>query len=106
MSAVTAVVGTRRFIDRVTQHRLARQPMLRHLALALGGGVVLFALTSVVGSYNDYQIAQIGVDVVAIAGLSVLTGANGQISLGQGSFMMVGAYGAGLMLVHTTLPIA
>jgi branched-chain amino acid transport system permease protein len=59
-----------------------------------------------VGPYNDYQIAQIGIDAVAIAGLTLLTGANGQISLGQGAFIMVGAYGAGMVFVHTKLPIA
>jgi len=85
--------------------RLPRQPMLRHLVLALGGGAVLFGVTSVISSYDDYQVAQIGFTAVAIAGLSLLTGANGQISLGQGAFIMVGAYGAGLMLVHTTLPV-
>ncbi len=86
--------------------RLPRQPMLRHLVLAVAGGAVLFAVTSAVGPYNDYQIAQIGIDAVAIAGLTLLTGANGQISLGQGAFIMVGAYGAGMVFVHTKLPIA
>jgi branched-chain amino acid transport system permease protein len=86
--------------------RLPRQPMLRHLVLALGGALVLFAVTSAVGPYDDYQIGQIGIDAVAIAGLTLLTGTNGQISLGQGAFIMVGAYGAGMLLVHTKLPIA
>jgi branched-chain amino acid transport system permease protein len=80
--------------------------MLRHLTLAAAGGAFFFAVTSVVGSFNDFQVAQIGIDAVAIAGLTLLTGANGQISLGQGAFVMVGAYAAGIILVHTTLPIA
>ncbi|HLI74702.1 MAG TPA: hypothetical protein VKU86_12560, partial [Acidimicrobiales bacterium] len=40
--------------------RLPRQPMIRHLVLAVAGGAVLFGITSVVGSYDDYQVAQIG----------------------------------------------
>ena len=89
----------------VAKMRLPRQPMVRHLLLAVAGGAVLFGITSAIGSYDDYQVAQIGVSAVAIAGLSLLTGANGQISLGQGAFIMVGAYGAGMMLVRTTLPV-
>jgi branched-chain amino acid transport system permease protein len=91
---------------RLRRLRLPSQPMLRHLLLAVVGGVVLFTVTSMVGPYRDYQIALIGIDAVDIAGLSLLTGANGQISLGQGAFVMVGAYGAGMLLVHTKLPIA
>jgi branched-chain amino acid transport system permease protein len=85
--------------------RLPEQPMLRHLVLAGAGALVLLAVTSAVGSYNDYQIAQIGIDAIAVGGLSLLTGSNGQISLGHGAFMAIGAYGAGMLLVHTTLPI-
>jgi branched-chain amino acid transport system permease protein len=86
--------------------RLPNQPMLRHLTLAISGGALLFVLTTVLSSFNDYQVAQIGVYAVALAGLTLLTGANGQISLGNGAFMAVGAYGAGLLLAHTDVPIA
>lgn len=79
--------------------------MLRHLVFAGAGALVLLAITSVVGSYNDYQISQIGLDAIALGGLTVLTGSNGQISLGHGAFMAIGAYGAGMLLVHTSLPI-
>jgi CubicO group peptidase (beta-lactamase class C family) len=40
------------------------------------------------------QLAQVAYLVCAAAGLSVLTGLSGQISLGQGAFMAVGAYAA------------
>ena len=39
--------------------------------------------------------------IVVLAGLSLLTGANGQISLGHGGFMAVGAYTLGLLMTHT-----
>jgi branched-chain amino acid transport system permease protein len=72
--------------------------MLRHLALAVLGGLVLLLLTSRVSAYRDFQLANVGYYVVAVAGLTVLTGLNGQISLGHGALMMVGAYTAALLL--------
>lgn len=85
--------------------RLARRPMLRHLALALVAAVVVYLITFDVSPYNDFQIAQIGLYAIALAGLTVLTGANGQISLGHGAFMAVGAYTTALLLAHTSAPL-
>ena len=85
---------------------LPRTPLLRHLSLALAAGLVMWAITFVIGSFNDYQVAQIGLYAIALMGLSVLVGANGQISLGHGAFMAVGAYAGGEVFVHTQLPLA
>jgi branched-chain amino acid transport system permease protein len=43
--------------------------------------------------------------VVAIAGLSVLIGLSGQISLGNGAFMAIGAYAAALLMLHLNWPV-
>jgi branched-chain amino acid transport system permease protein len=75
--------------------------MIRHLLAAVLGGVVLWYLTTQLSSYNDYQVGEIACYVVVLAGLSLLTGANGQISLGHGAFMAVGAYTLGLLMTHT-----
>ncbi|MDT7573065.1 MAG: branched-chain amino acid transport system permease protein [Actinomycetota bacterium] len=72
--------------------------LVRHLLFAVLGGLALLALTSSVSAYRDFQIANVGYYVVAVAGLTVLTGLNGQISLGHGALMMVGAYTAALLL--------
>jgi branched-chain amino acid transport system permease protein len=72
--------------------------LVRHLSVAVVGGLVLFLLTSSISAYRDFQIANVGYYVVAVAGLTVLTGLNGQISLGHGALMMVGAYTAALLL--------
>ena len=48
-----------------------------------------------------YQVGEIAAYIVVLAGLSLLTGANGQISLGHGGFMAVGAYTLGLFMTHT-----
>jgi branched-chain amino acid transport system permease protein len=78
-----------------------RQPMVRHLLFAVLAGVGLWYLTTKLSSYNQYQVGEIASYVVVLAGLSVLTGANGQISLGHGAFMAVGAYTLGLLMTHT-----
>lgn len=85
--------------------RLPSQPLLRHLLIAVGGLAVIWAITSSVSSYDNFQIAQIGAYVVAIAGLTVLTGLNGQISLGHGALMGIGAYGAALIMLHANFPL-
>src|SRR5262249_56397178 len=43
--------------------------------------------------------------VVAIAGLPVLIGLSGQISLGNGAFMAVGAYATALLQMHLNWPL-
>jgi branched-chain amino acid transport system permease protein len=81
-----------------------RSTLLRHLTIAILGSLALLVLTSSVSAYRDYQIANVGYYVVAVAGLTVLTGLNGQISLGHGALMMVGAYTAALLLQRDNPP--
>jgi branched-chain amino acid transport system permease protein len=80
---------------------LPRQPLVRHLLCALAAAAVLYVLTARLSSYNDYQVGEIAAYVVALVGLSLLTGSNGQISLGNGAFMAVGAYAMALLMNHT-----
>jgi branched-chain amino acid transport system permease protein len=75
--------------------------MLRHLSLAVVAGAVLWYVTTRLSSYNNYQVGEIASYIVVLAGLSLLTGANGQFSLGHGGFMAVGAYTLGLFMTHT-----
>lgn len=78
-----------------------RQPMIRHLLIAVVAGVGLWYLTTQLSEYNQYQVGEIAAYVVVLAGLSLLTGVNGQISFGHGGFMAVGAYTLGLFMTHT-----
>ena len=78
-----------------------RQPMVRHLLVALVAAAVFYIVTGRFSAYNDYQVGEIASYVVALVGLSLLTGVNGQISLGNGAFMAVGAYTMGLLMNHT-----
>jgi branched-chain amino acid transport system permease protein len=80
--------------------------LLRHLAAAVLAAVVVAILTISLDAFRDYQIAEIACYVVAVAGLTVLVGLSGQISLGNGALMAVGAYAAGLLLIHLQWPLA
>jgi branched-chain amino acid transport system permease protein len=85
--------------------RLPAQPLVRHLLLAALAGVGLYVVTLILGEYDNLQLAEIAAYVMAIAGLSVLTGTNGQISLGHGAFMLVGGYTTALLMEHFDLPL-
>jgi branched-chain amino acid transport system permease protein len=77
----------------------------RHVALALAGAIVLGLATIVLDQYRDYQIASVAATVVAVAGLTILIGLSGQISIGNGAFMAVGGYVAALLLMHLNWPL-
>ncbi len=85
--------------------RLPRQPLLRHLLLAVVAGAALLLITSGLGSFQDFEIGEIATYAIVIAGLSVLTGVNGQISLGHGAFMAVGAYTFAYLQMHSSMPL-
>ena len=66
--------------------------LLRSLAIVVVVGVVLIIVTDSLSSYRNLQLAYGGYYFCVLAGLTVLAGSSGQISLGQGAFMAVGAY--------------
>jgi branched-chain amino acid transport system permease protein len=79
--------------------------LVRHLAAAIAVAAVLVALSIQLGGYRDYQMAEVAAYVTAVAGLTVLIGLSGQISIGNGAFMAIGAYGGALLLVHLNWPL-
>lgn len=79
--------------------------LLRHLALGLLAMAVIVVLSVALGAFRNLQLAQVAYLVCAAAGLSVLTGISGQISLGQGAFMAVGAYTTALLFLNVELPL-
>lgn len=52
----------------------------------------LIGLTFVIPSFTSYQLATVCAYLCGIAGLTLLTGAGGQLSLGQAALMAAGAY--------------
>ena len=80
---------------------------------AFGVGVlVLVVLPFVLTDFRTVQLATVGAYFIAILGLDVLTGHSGQISLGHGAFMAVGAYTTAILMANHgvrdlwTIPIA
>jgi branched-chain amino acid transport system permease protein len=76
----------------------------RRIAVAIIVAVIVAFLSIKLNAFRDYQIAQIAVDVTAVAGLTVLTGLSGQISLGHAAFMSIGGYATALLLIHLSWP--
>ena len=76
----------------------------RRLGVAIIVAAIVAFLSIKLNAFRDYQIAEIAVEVTAVAGLTVLTGLSGQISLGNGAFMAIGAYTTALLLIHLSWP--
>ncbi|MGR4869378.1 branched-chain amino acid ABC transporter permease [Variovorax sp. LARHSF232] len=75
--------------------------MLLALALVL---VAACALPFVVSNYRVFQFTLALVYAIALLGLNMLTGYNGQISLGHGAFYAIGAYVAAILMDKFGVP--
>jgi branched-chain amino acid transport system permease protein len=77
--------------------------MRRYLGRAVGpalfvlGAVVVALLPRFMGEFRLLQFTLVAVYVIALLGLNILTGYSGQISLGHGAFVGVGAYVTALL---------
>jgi branched-chain amino acid transport system permease protein len=62
--------------------------------------------------YRTFQFSFVGIYLIALVGLNILTGFTGQISLGHGAFMGIGAYTTTILVVDHgwrdlwTIPVA
>ena len=79
---------------------LSRNQLLG-LALLLVGACVLPFLIS---NYRVFQFTLVLVYAIALLGLNMLTGYNGQISLGHGAFYAIGAYVAAILMDKFGVP--
>ena len=77
-----------------------RSTLLRHLMWSVVGLGAFYLLSNALSPFHDLQLAQISYMATAAAGLTVLSGLSGQISLGHGAFMAIGAYSTALLLEH------
>jgi branched-chain amino acid transport system permease protein len=81
------------------------------IAVVIAAAILLPALPFV-SDYRIFQITLAMVYAIALLGLNMLTGYNGQISLGHGAFYAIGAYTAAILMdkydfpYWATLPIA
>jgi branched-chain amino acid transport system permease protein len=87
----------------------------RDLAAPMGFAALIAAVLVapfVFTHYRTYQLAFVGIYLIALLGLDILTGFTGQISLGHGAFMGIGAYTTTILVVDHgwrdlwTIPVA
>jgi branched-chain amino acid transport system permease protein len=81
--------GWRRWVPRST--------FGRHGLAVLAGAVGVLLVLELTSPFVNSQFATMSYYAIAAAGLTALTGLNGQISLGHGALMAVGAYTTGLL---------
>ena len=72
--------------------------LYRHLLLAAAGLVVVVLVLESVDDFRAVQLTEMAYLGIAAGGLTVLTGLNGQISLGHGALMAIGAYTTALLV--------
>src|SRR5438045_9143998 len=74
--------------------------------LVLGVVVPLLqpVLPDLVSDYRLFLVSTMIIAAIAVLGLNLLTGFNGQISLGHGAFYAVGAYVAAILMDQAGLP--
>src|SRR6202049_3117771 len=78
-------------------------PIARWTVAALAGLFIVVAPFAL-GNYPISVINLILIAVVGALGLNILVGYTGQISIGTGAFMSVGAYTAANLVVHLHAP--
>ena len=84
-----------------TSGPLLTRAQLIGLALLIAGACLLPFLVS---NYRVFQLTLALVYAIALLGLNMLTGYNGQISLGHGAFYAIGAYVAAILMDKFGVP--
>lgn len=85
--------------QRVLRRQMRRATLIAAILLLLA--VVPPMLAS---SYQLFQLTLATIFAIAILGLNIVTGFNGQISLGHGAFYAVGAYTTAILMSQFDLP--
>lgn len=90
--------------DIVTQ---AKVDLTKPVFKAIGIAALMAAAVVLPFFVSDYRVFQLTLALtyaIALLGLNILTGYNGQISLGHGAFFAIGAYVAAVMMDRWGLP--
>src|SRR3974390_787956 len=66
--------------------------------------IVALVPTLLLSDYPLFQLTMVVVYAIAILGLAILTGFNGQISLGHGAFYAIGAYTTAILMANFDVP--
>ncbi len=73
-------------------------------ALVLAAIATACALPFLLSNFRLFQFTQVFIYAIALLGLNILTGYNGQISLGHGAFYALGAYTTAIMIDRWSVP--
>ncbi len=91
--------------DAVPADRLKPTPGWLWALVVLAALLPVFSkLTGIVSNFMFLQLSLMIVYAIAVLGLNLLTGFNGQISLGHGAFFAVGAYVAAILMDQANWP--
>jgi len=63
-----------------------------------------FVLPFTLSNYHVFELTMVMIYAIAVLGLNILTGYNGQISLGHGGFFAAGAYTAAILMHRYGVP--
>ena len=66
--------------------------------------VIAVLLPFTLSNYHVFELTQVMIYAIAVLGLNILTGYNGQISLGHGGFFAAGAYTAAILMHRYGVP--
>lgn len=84
---------------------MRKSTLLRSLVLVAAIGVVLWFVSGQIGDYRNTQLAAGAYYFAVLAGLTVLAGQSGKISLGHGALMAIGAYTVALLVGNEQWPL-
>lgn len=105
MSSRTASPGSPTRPPRRRRPRLPAATLPRTLALVVAAALALLVASELLSSYADLQLAEGLYYFIVLSGLTMLTGLSGQISLGHGALMAVGAYTVALLVGNEHWPL-
>jgi branched-chain amino acid transport system permease protein len=62
------------------------------------------ALPFFISNYHVFQLSMVLTYAIALVGLNILIGYSGQISLGHGAFLAIGAYTTAILMDKADMP--
>jgi branched-chain amino acid transport system permease protein len=74
------------------------------IAAITAGMAVMVGLAFVASPYHLFQLTMLVAYACAVLGLTILTGINGQISLGHGAFFAIGSYTSAILMANYDWP--
>jgi branched-chain amino acid transport system permease protein len=85
---------------------IASSTLVRSILLVVFVGLLAWLFSELLSDYRDTQLASGAYFFAVLAGLTVLAGLSGKISLGHGALMAIGAYTVALLVGNEHWPLA